>query len=441
MIHSADQFDNINFNGGNLSSDGGSILLASYIDNKCYMNDLSTISYDDNRKAPIHSNNHILQQMVERCCLGYFNQKDQDILRNDPLLRFTSAPASQPTISRFYKRVTEKSNRQFKRILQRQSCQFVSKHTDDIILDADSTLVTTNGQQEAASYITHYSEIGYHPLVINEYNTKLLLSSQLRSGNAYSSNGIIEELQGIFPYISGKDHRFMRFRGDSAFYNSNLMDYLDSMNCHYYIRAKGYKKLHEKVMEKIDKNKINPDHYTANKPYYGEIRYAVGKSNKPRRIAFKMFAYTDKDGQLSLFPSIYCVITSQNHGNPKAIMDFYEARGTSENFTKELKNDFGAGILSHKNFNENEMEFLISSYAYNLFHMFQWEILEGKDKTITMETYRKEYQKIAVKLVRHSRKIALCFSSAYTKIKKFYEYLEKVIGSSKFTPLFLSNTT
>lgn len=76
MIHSADQFDNINFNGGNLSSDGGSILLASYIDNKCYMNDLSTISYDDNRKTPIHSNNHILQQMVERCCLGYFNQKE-----------------------------------------------------------------------------------------------------------------------------------------------------------------------------------------------------------------------------------------------------------------------------------------------------------------------------------------------------------------------------
>lgn len=360
--------------------------------------------------------------------MKYFNQKDQDILRNDPLLRFTSAPASQPTVSRFFNRVTEKSNRQFKNIIQKQACQFITKNTNDIILDADSTLVTTNGRQEASSYISHYREIGYHPLVINEYNTKILLSAQLRTGNAYSSNGIIEELQEIFPYISGKDNRLIQFRGDSAFYNSDLMEYLESMNCFYLIRAKGFKKLHEKVMEKTYRNKVNPDHYTATKPYYGEIRYTVGKSKKSRRVVFKIFSYTEKDGQLSLFPSVYCVITNQNHGNPKSIMDFYEARGASENFTKELKNDFNAGTLSHKNFNGNEMEFLISSYAYNLFHMFQWETLEGKDRTVTMETYRKEYQKVAVRVIRHSRKKSLHLSSAYTKVQKFYKYLGKVMG-------------
>ena len=75
-------------------------------------------------------------------------------------------------------------------------------------------------------------------------------------------------------------------------------------------------------------------------------------------------------------------------------MDFYEARGASENFTKELKQDFNAAILSHKKFIKNEMEFLISSYAYNLFHMFQWEVLEESDKIITMETYRRKYQKL-----------------------------------------------
>lgn len=62
----------------------------------------------------------IIQQMIERCCLGYFSQKEQDILRNDPLLRFNSTPASQSTISRFFDRVSEKSNRQLKRIIQKQ---------------------------------------------------------------------------------------------------------------------------------------------------------------------------------------------------------------------------------------------------------------------------------------------------------------------------------
>lgn len=184
-------------------------------------------------------------------------------------------------------------------------------------------------------------------------------------------------------------------------------------------------------MKQIFDNKINPDEYTANKPYYGEIRYTVGGSEKTRRVVYKMFTYTEKDGQLSLLPSIYCVITSQNQGNPKSIMDFYEARGESENFTKELKNDFNGETLSHRDFNKNEMKFLISSYTYNLFHMFQYEILEDTDQKITMNTFRAKFQKIAVKVVSHSRKISLHFSSAYTNTKSFYRYLRKVLMNPK----------
>ena len=31
-------------------------------------------------------------------------------------------------------------------------------------------------------------------------------------------------------------------------------------------------------------------------------------------------------------------------------MDFFEQRGASENFAKELKNDFNGGRISHKDF-------------------------------------------------------------------------------------------
>ena len=40
-------------------------------------------------------------------------------------------------------------------------------------------------------------------------------------------------------------------------------------------------------------------------------------------------------------------------------MEFYEARGNSENFTKKLKDDFNGGLLSYKEFVKNEMDFLI----------------------------------------------------------------------------------
>lgn len=51
-----------------------------------------------------------------------------------------------------------------------------------------------------------------------------------------------------------------------------------------------------------------------------------------------------------LVPMVYCIITNDFEKSPKEAMDFYEPRGNSENFTKELKDDFNGGILSHKEF-------------------------------------------------------------------------------------------
>ena len=50
------------------------------------------------------------------------------------------------------------------------------------------------------------------------------------------------------------------------------------------------------------------------------------------------------------------------------------------------KINFNGGILPHKEFVKNEMDFLISSLAYNLYHVFQQTILEEKDQTIRMNT-------------------------------------------------------
>ena len=108
-------------------------------------------------------------------------------------------------------------------------------------------------------------------------------------------------------------------------------------------------------------------------------------------------------------------------------MHFYELRGASENFTKELKNDFNGARVSHKEFWENEMDFLISAYAYNLFHLFQNQILKDSDQSITMNTFRLLFQKIAVKVIRHAGKISLRFSTAYTRQRRFMYYWNLVL--------------
>ena len=423
MIQTNSLFNKINFNGGNLSSDGGSILLSQFLKKINLKKLLDSIPFVDLRHLPVYSNTNILFQQIIKCLLGYNDQSDQKILINDPLLSLKSLICSQATVSRFYDRVSLNTTNEFKKIITQLAYDFVNTNIDDPILDADSTMVTTCGNQEASAYIHHYQENGYHPLVINEYHSKLLLSSLLRTGSAYSSNGIIEELEQIFTQLNNTGN--IRFRGDSAFYRRDLFKYLENNQVTYYIRVKNFKKnIRESVMD-IVINQVDWNDFDYTEPYYGEYTIQINKTKK-RRIVYKAF-HLEKGGMLQLVPMVYCIITNDFEKSPKGAMDFYEARGNSENFTKELKDDFNGGNPSHKEFVKNEMDFLISSLAYNLYHVFQQTILEEKDQTIRMNTYRLKYQKIAVKVIQHARQVTLSFSSAYKNKTQFTQYWNKVL--------------
>ena len=423
MIQTNSLFDKINFNGGNLSSDGGSILLSQFLEKINLKKLLDSISFVDLRHLPVYSNTNILFQQIIKCLLGYNDQSDQKILINDPLLSLKSLICSQATVSRFYDRVSLNTTNEFKKIITQLAYDFVNTNIDDPILDADSTMVTTCGNQEASAYIHHYQENGYHPLIINEYHSKLLLSSLLRTGSAYSSNGIIEELEQIFTQLNNTGN--IRLRGDSAFYRRDLFKYLENNQVTYYIRVKNFKKnIRESVMDMVI-NQVDWNDFDYTEPYYGEYTIQINKTKK-RRIVYKAF-HLEKGGILQLVPMVYCIITNDFEKSPKEAMDFYEARGNSENFTKELKDDFNGGNPSHKEFVKNEMDFLISSLAYNLYHVFQQTILEEKDQTIRMNTYRLKYQKIAVKVIQHARQVTLSFSSAYKNKTQFTQYWNKVL--------------
>ena len=423
MIQTNSLFDKINFNGGNLSSDGGSILLSQFLEKINLKKLLDSISFVDLRHLPVYSNTNILFQQIIKCLLGYNDQSDQKILINDPLLSLKSLICSQATVSRFYDRVSLNTTNEFKKIITQLAYDFVNTNIDDPILDADSTMVTTCGNQEASAYIHHYQKNGYHPLVINEYHSKLLLSSLLRTGSAYSSNGIIEELEQIFTQLNNTGN--IRFRGDSAFYRRDLFKYLENNQVTYYIRVKNFKKnIRESLMDMV-KNQVDWNDFDYTEPYYGEYTIQINKTKK-RRIVYKAFRL-EKGGMLQLVPVVYCIITNDFEKSPKEAMDFYEARGNSENFTKELKDDFNGGNPSHKEFVKNEMNFLISSLAYNLYHVFQQTILEEKDQTIRMNTCRLKYLKIAVKVIQHARQVTLSFSSAYKNKTQFTQYWNKVL--------------
>ena len=145
MIQSIFNFDNINFNGGNISCDGGSILLLSFLKKYNLLSSLDDIPFNDTRRLPKYSNSDIVTQIVLRNLLGYFNQADQMTLVDDPLLSQCINACSQPTLSRFFDRINMKTNMTIKEHIQRLGCDYVNRHVENIILDVDSTKIQSEG--------------------------------------------------------------------------------------------------------------------------------------------------------------------------------------------------------------------------------------------------------------------------------------------------------
>ena len=413
---------NINFNGGNISSEGGIILLLEYIRKAGILSYLKNMQFNDHRKLIIHSNISIIYQMIIRIFLGYFAQSGQEVLQNDPLLAKYISPCSQSTVSRLYDRINRHTTIHLKEINQVLACNYINHHVDDIVLDVDSTNAQTYGSQEASAYIHHYALTGYHPIMINEYNSKLLVSSSLRCGNSYSSNGFIEEMKEVMTHIDN-ENKTIKVRGDSAFYSKEYLEYMEDNCIQYYIRCKSFSKLSNHCFEDMISKGIDFTDHTPDKPYYGECEYTITGSKKSRRVVYKAYRAPEKDGATQLFPTVYSVVTNDCDLSPVEVMDFYEERGNSENFTKELKDDFNGGTLSHDTFIKNEFDFLLSSLAYNIYHLFQLDILEGNDHKIRMNTYRMKYEKIAVKVISHARSSVLSFTSAYMHKHQFIRYL------------------
>ncbi|WP_276646356.1 transposase [Globicatella sulfidifaciens] len=100
---------------------------------------------------------------------GYKADTSADILQYNPvLLTFASDEplASQPTISRFWDRISEETIEDLQKLNQVLIDQARLVHNDtNLIIDLDSTHSDTFGNQELSDYNAHYGTTGYHPIV------------------------------------------------------------------------------------------------------------------------------------------------------------------------------------------------------------------------------------------------------------------------------------
>ena len=232
----------INFDGGDLSSDAGLLLIKEFI-SKLGIERLLNRSFKTNDSAVFryHTDRDNLLQMIYMIMAGYFEDDASDELTKDPIFKAVlekSALASQPTVSRFFNRMDEDTLKQFQEISQILRKRIYSiQMPQAVILDLASTLLAAYGKQEGRAFNFHYRSNGYHPLVCYDGITGDLIKIHLRDGAAYSCTGVTDFLQPILDeYLNDYPTIHLLLRGDSGFATPDLYKQCEENGTSYVIR-------------------------------------------------------------------------------------------------------------------------------------------------------------------------------------------------------------
>lgn len=417
----------INFNGGDLSSDAGLLLIKEFACKLGFEKILkSEFKTNDPAKVRIHKDDENLWQIVYQILGAYFEDDCADELTNDPVLTAIlgkNALASQPTLSRFFNRMDNTTLRQFYDIMRKlRKVVYAVQNPQLLLLDLDSTLLDTFGHQEGEGFNFHYHNHGYHPLVCYDGMTGDLLKIELRNGTVYSSTGVVDFLQPLFvEFLTDYPKIPLLLRGDSGFATPALYSQCETNGTSYVIRLKEnqiLRKLASSIEDELmEKTRLDQVSYAV---AYGEFEYQANSWEYPRRVVCKVEKPTDQ------LIHMFTFIVTNMDASAEELIRFYCKRGRMENFIKESKNgfDFASVSSSSKTVNANRLQ--VHALAYNIFNWFKRLALSAKMRKQQISTIRLKLLKIAAKAVHSARYITfkLCSSCPYKD--EFYETLENI---------------
>ena len=417
----------INFDGGDLSSDAGLLLIKEFV-SKLDIDKLFSRSFKTNDSASFryHTDKENLLQIIYMIIAGYFEDDASDELTNDPVFKAVlnkDALASQPTVSRFFNRMDEDTLNQFlaiARVLRRKI--YSIQMPQAVILDLDSTLLDAYGKQEGRAFNFHYRSNGYHPLVCYDGMTGDLIKIQLRDGTQYSCTGVVDFLQLILDeYLNDYPTIQILLRGDSGFATPDLYKQCEENGTSYVIRLKENGILREKASHLVDElDEITRNNKVDYAVVYGEFMYKAKSWPYERRVVCKV----EKPENQMVY--MYTFVVTNMDSSPGYLIKFYCKRGLMENFIKESKSGFDfASVSSHTRIvNANRLQ--VHALAYNIFNWFRRLALSANMRKQRIDTVRLKLLKIAAKVVHSARYITfkLCSSCPYKN--EFYETLSNI---------------
>ena len=397
------------FSGGDLSSDGG-LLLLRQVDRHIGLSRAAAAALPDPREPTriVHGLRELLAQRIYGLCCGYEDLNDHQALRGDVLMQTAVGRdhklASAPTLSRLDNRATRAQAWALHEVLV---AQFIASHRrapDELVLDIDASDVPLHGQQELGAFHAYYDAHCYLPLYV--FCGQAMLACVLRRSRIDGAKNaaaviklLVRRLRQTWPDVR------VIVRGDSGFCRQRLLRWCERSGVNYIVGLARNARLQAQVQYAEAALADEYERTGIKQRLIDEFSYAADSWDIERRVITRLehgaqgnnprFVVTNLDGNaVQLYERLYC------------------ARGEAENRIKEAQLDlFGTRASCHR-FAANQLRLLLAALAYTLMHRLRSIALKGSElERATAATIRVRLLKIGAAIVRNTRRVRVLLAS------------------------------
>ena len=285
-----------------------------------------------------------------------------------------------------------------------------------IVLDMDSSESPTYGAQEGSAYNGHFGCTCYHPLfVFNQLGD--LERCALRSGNVHSAADWRNVLEPVVARYRGTVKRCY-FRGDAAFANPEIYEFLEAEGYGYAIRLPTNSVLQGKIGHLLKRPLGRPPQEV--RRFFASFSYRAQSWNKPRHVVAKVEWHPGE-----LYPRVGFIVTNLAR-SAEGVVAFYNQRGTCEQYITEGKNAIKWTRLSCRSFAANAVRLQLHALAYNLGNFMRTLALPKTADAWSLTSLREKLIKIGAKVVSHGRYVTFQMAEVAVSRQMFAEILSLI---------------
>lgn len=437
----------VDFEGGQISSDGGATLLGRLDRSYGYLKRFATC-FTDHREAELieHPVLDLLRQRIYGLALGYEDLNDHDSLRSDPLLAAVcgkedplgenrhreqdrgKALAGKSTLNRLeltpqgagscsrYKKIEAKAF-SIEDFFIDEFVRSVSKKSNEVVLDLDRTNDSLHGQQEGRFFHGYYGEYCYTPFYI--FCGKWPVVAALHTAESEHQ----EEIQRLVAKVTERlRRRFPRLkiilRADSGYCRDGLMSWCEKAGVFYVFGLQKNEVLKRKLSGTLRQaHRLFKRDSSRSQRVYKEFKYRADKWAPHRRRVIGKAEWTAEGANPRY---VVTNLGAKEYGAKELYEDLYCARGEMENRIKEQQLDLYADRTSTQELRGNQLRLWFSTLAYLLMNKLREVGLKGTEwAQASCGTIRLRLLKIGAVVRVTVRRVWINLSSAYPLAQLF----------------------